>query len=221
MSNHPTWRSSHSVRTWSVILSILYAVGIVGTCLDSTRSYIIHLTPSFLLVNLGILLVFQPRLLELRFWVALIIIFSLGWSCEWLGVHTGFPFGSYSYGEVLGWKVDGVPLLIGINWVLLTLAAAEWMQSILQRNLVGAFSSALLLTALDGLIEPVAIKLGYWHWHGIKPPFQNYVSWFIISLLMVLIWYRVFTGRSTEAINPLAAQMLGLQFLFFIVLNWR
>ena len=47
--------------------------------------------------------------------------FLAGMGVEWVGVHYEFLFGSYYYGENLGWKTDGVPLLIGANWKILTL----------------------------------------------------------------------------------------------------
>lgn len=203
----------------SAVLIILYAVGIVGTWIETSRPFFLGLTPSFLLLNLGFLLLYQPGSRSIKFGIGLGATFILGWGIECVGVHTGVPFGNYAYGTILGWKLIDVPLLIGVNWVLLTLAAAEWMQSVLQRNWLAAISASILLTALDGLIEPVAVKLGYWHWYGIQPPIQNYIAWFGMSLLMVLIWFRVFKRRSTEHTNPMAVLVLGLQFAYFMVLN--
>lgn len=40
---------------------------------------------------------------------------------EILVVSYGIIFGNYKYGEILGYKVLGVPLIIGINWCILTL----------------------------------------------------------------------------------------------------
>jgi putative membrane protein len=198
---------------------ILYTVGIVGTWFESSRPLFLGLTPTFLLLNLGLLLLLQPGSRSIKFRIGLVAIFVLGWGIECIGVHTGVPFGNYNYGTVLGWKLYDVPLLIGVNWVLLTLAAAEWMQSVLHRNWLAAISASILLTALDGLIEPIAVKLGYWHWFGDQPPIQNYIAWFGMSLLMVLIWFWVFKPRRTDYTNPMAVIVLGLQFAFFIVLN--
>ena len=39
---------------------------------------------------------------------------------EILGVNYGLIFGKYDYGDNLGLKLLGVPLLIGLNWVVLT-----------------------------------------------------------------------------------------------------
>ena len=40
---------------------------------------------------------------------------------EILVVSYGIIFGNYKYGEILGYKVLGVPLIIGINWCILSL----------------------------------------------------------------------------------------------------
>ena len=47
--------------------------------------------------------------------------FAMGMLAEWIGVHQGFLFGTYSYGSNLGPKLDGVPFLIGVNWCILVL----------------------------------------------------------------------------------------------------
>ena len=47
-------------------------------------------------------------------------IFLIGMICEILGVNYGYIFGDYVYLNNLGTKVFGVPILIGINWVILT-----------------------------------------------------------------------------------------------------
>ena len=50
--------------------------------------------------------------------------FIVGMVAEMLGVNFGYIFGSYQYGEALGWKLFGVPLLLGANWTILTVCSA-------------------------------------------------------------------------------------------------
>ena len=38
---------------------------------------------------------------------------------EAIGVNTGLLFGTYEYGANLGFKIFGVPLIIGVNWTVL------------------------------------------------------------------------------------------------------
>ena len=50
-----------------------------------------------------------------------LLVYIITFFSEWIGVNYGWLFGSYVYGESLGFKIGGVPLLIGANWLLLAL----------------------------------------------------------------------------------------------------
>ena len=51
---------------------------------------------------------------------SLLLIFLIGMFSEFIGVNYGVIFGEYIYGNNLGFKLFGVPFLIGLNWVILT-----------------------------------------------------------------------------------------------------
>ena len=40
------------------------------------------------------------------------------------------------------------------------------------------------MVLLDLMIEPVAIRLDFWHWQAEVIPLQNYLMWFLVALLM-------------------------------------
>lgn len=40
------------------------------------------------------------------------------------------------------------------------------------------------MTGLDFLVEPVAMKLGFWSWENGIIPLRNYVMWFATSILI-------------------------------------
>lgn len=49
--------------------------------------------------------------------------------------------------------------------------------------------AATLGAPFDWLMEPVAIRLGYWKWGGDGSiPLFNYACWFIVSLLLLLVF---------------------------------
>ncbi len=55
---------------------------------------------------------------------------AIGFGAELLGVHTGRPFGAYSYTGKLGPRVGGVPLLAAAAWALMARpawVAAGWV----------------------------------------------------------------------------------------------
>lgn len=206
-------------RWWAGGLAVFYAVGVAGTLFSVSQELFLALTPSFLLLNMFLLLWFQPARDKKSLLFAAAAVYASGWSVEWLGVHTGFPFGNYVYGDTLGWKLDAVPLLIGANWVLLTLAAVECLRNWQAPNVVKAAAAGVVLTLLDYLIEPVAVRLEYWNWHGVPPPWQNYAGWFGVASFLSFIWLRAGTIARSGPPNPLAAPLLGLQTLYFLALN--
>ena len=79
------------------------------------KSFFVGLSFFHLLLSFGILLLGRKTHTP-TFWLFIGIAFATGMLVEWIGVHTGYLFGSYDYGTVLGPKLLGVPLIIGINW---------------------------------------------------------------------------------------------------------
>ena len=54
---------------------------------------------------------------------------------ELVGTKTGMLFGDYSYGKVLGPALQGVPLIIGINWFIMMYCCGTTIHALLQRSL--------------------------------------------------------------------------------------
>jgi bisanhydrobacterioruberin hydratase len=144
-----------------------------------------------------------------------LIIASLGYLIEVIGVASGALFGQYQYGNTLGYKLVNVPLLIGINWLLLIFAAYGVMSTFFNKAWQIAFCGALLLTLLDIAIEPVAIKLDFWSWQGEKIPLQNYLMWFLVSFLLLLLVYLF----RVEINGRFSFVLMGAQLVFFVMLN--
>lgn len=195
-----------------VFLSIIYLVGIVGMCLIPER--FIPLTPINLALTCLLLLAFYPYK-EKDFIRYIIFLFAAGFAVEMLGVQSGKIFGAYYYGYALGFKLKHVPLIIGLNWVMLTLATQSIAQKLSSKLYISALIGAGLMVGLDVLIEQVASKYQFWHWHNDIIPFQNYVAWFIISFF----FQGVGAVMKFEKENPMALFIYSLQVIFFALLN--
>ncbi len=148
-----------------------------------------------------------------NWWIWAAACAILGYWVEYLGVHYGWLFGSYSYGDVLGPQLWDIPLVIGINWVLVVYAVCASLNMLARSwsRWLKAATGALLLVALDVLIEPVAIALGFWTWELGQPPLQNFIGWFGAGLLQTCLFYLIIPY--TE--NRLAPLLLILQLVFF------
>jgi putative membrane protein len=161
-------------------------------------------------------IVYNYGTLDGRLLLFALVTFIVGFAAEYTGVHTGWIFGHYRYGETLGTKLFEIPLMIGVNWFLLIYAAGVMLQrSRLKNIIVRILSGAIILTLLDVLIEPIAIHFDYWHWLDAGIPFKNYVCWFLLSALLLSI-FEQFKFKRQSIVAP---AMLIAQFLFFAVLN--
>ncbi len=198
------------------IIILFHLIGLIGLSIPFTRSIFIALVPYHLLLMLVVIMLSHQNI-DGRLFIFFLCLFILGYSVEWLGVNKHLLFGQYEYGKTLGLKISGVPLIIGVNWFLLTYSTSVLMQrSRLKSMLLRIIAGALLLVLLDMLIEPVAVQLDYWHWaNDIIPP-KNYYCWFFISAFILLIFER-FRFKKQSLVAPV---FLGMQFVFFAVAYW-
>ena len=97
---------------------VFYIVGVVGFGLKISQDIFQSLTAYSLLLCLYLLAVYHENYTRKELGVFL-LIYLLGFGVELLGVNTGLIFGNYNYGDGLGFKVLGTPLMIGVNWLFL------------------------------------------------------------------------------------------------------
>ncbi len=190
-------------------------VGIIGISYSGSRDLFTSMSAGNLLLTFSIL-VLANRDFSARFWISFSIVFLFGFLIEVLGVSTGLVFGCYSYGESLGWKLQGVPLIIGINWFILSLSARGLVLGFTKSKISLVIIPSILITALDVLIEPVAVKLDFWSWEGDHIPFQNYFMW-LVSGVLIQICYNALNIRPKTFIST---AVFLIQAAFFIFLNW-
>ena len=211
MRQYPIQKELSANKQAISIILIFHAVGLIGLALPFTRSLFLHIVPFHLLLMLAVI-VLNRKPIDSRYIFFFLIIFIVGFTVEWLGVHKHWLFGDYMYGDTLGFKLSGVPLIIGSNWFLLIYSAGALMQrsrlkNFWARTLIGA----LLLVVLDMLIEPVAVYFDYWHWANSIIPFKNYACWFAVSLMMLLL-FEAFRFKQQ---SPVPVIFLLTQFAFF------
>jgi putative membrane protein len=201
--------------TQSVRLVIIFhLVGIIGLSIAETKPLFLMLVPYHLLLMMGILFFTHDRF-DIRFALFFLLIFTAGFAVEWAGVHTGQLFGSYGYGPTLGFSVDDIPLIMGVNWFLLVYSVGVTLQySGIKHPALRVLLGALLLVLLDVVIEPAAIKFNYWHWANGVVPVNNYICWFVLSAILLLM-FELFRFKKQSIVGVV---LLISQFIFFIAL---
>ncbi len=194
------------------LLVIMHVVGIIGL-LSPLQEYFRLLTPFNLLVSAFLLwLNHHDRSHSFLIFAGSVIV--LGFLVEVIGVQTGVLFGSYSYGATLGPKLLGVPVIIGLNWLLIIYSIGVLTGSIAMPAWTRILLGATLAVFIDMLIEPVAIRYDFWSWDGGDVPYRNYLGWFVTSVIMLTL-FRTF---KVKVENKVALPYYFIQLFFFLIL---
>jgi putative membrane protein len=198
-----------------IFIIVFHIVGLLGFIFSEYQDFFLSFVPFHLLLMAAILIANQKEFNK-AFFLGMLTVMIGGFMVEVVGVATGAIFGNYSYGQTLGYKLADVPLIIGVNWFVLVFSIGAVLKKYFkhQRNfksLLGAF----ILVLIDVLIEPVAVKYDYWSWVDSFVPLQNYVAWYIVSFILLRVYFEL-EFRKT---NKVAATLLICQIVFFAVLN--
>ena len=197
---------------WASFIVWLFQVSaIVGVYLGH-QDWFIEKTPLNLAIQVVLLFWVFPIKGSKNTGLFLLLIF-IGMLAECVGVATGFPFGIYSYGDNLGPKVLGVPILIGFNWAVLAFISGAVVNRVSDSIWIKSILAGLFLILLDIPMELLAPSFDFWAFQN-EAPLENYVSWFLIGVTMQIIFqtFKV-KGNFTFSINLLLAQLV-----FFVVL---
>ena len=197
-----------------ILVFALYLVGVIGLSLPEYQDVFLRLTPAQLLISLFLILSFHKGWND-AFPIYAAAAFWIGFGSELIGIHTGYLYGDYVYGPTLGPMLWDVPIIIGVNWFILSYLTGTVFHKI-PNDYYAAFLGALSMTALDYILEPVAVAMGFWAWKfDIIPP-GNYAGWFGVAFLIHLIYRKA----NFEKSNPIAAFLLVAMILFFTILNF-
>lgn len=199
-----------------ILLFILHLVGGVALSMDSVKSIFLALTPFNLALTFG-LLIWGNDDFSFNFFKVISVLFLIGFFVEVLGVYSGLLFGEYHYGKTLGFQFLEVPLIIGVNWVLLVVSSFAVSSYFVSNSILKVIIPSVIMVLLDLMIEPVAIRLDFWHWQAEVIPLQNYLMWFLVALLMN--WILTFNRFKFNV--KLGFGLLISQVLFFTLQSFN
>lgn len=194
----------------ALIIVVFHAVGLVLLG-GPWRADLVVLTPLNLLL-LGVLYALNSSKTQRPIWYWAPALF--GFVIEVIGTNSGYPFGAYSYSSILGPMLLSTPLMLGLLWWVLI---RSWFD--ISRHLTNKIWGRSLITGvgmvtMDFFIEPVAIELNFWQWEEVAVPVENYVAWFLLSVIFARI------TASGDSPNKLSRWVLPTLLIFFAVLCW-
>jgi putative membrane protein len=160
------------------------------------------------------IIVALPSLYYLSRWTGLktallvfVILSGMVIIIEGFGVLSGFPYGSFFYTDLTGFKLFGVvpwtiafafiPLLLGIFVIILNYFKTLWKVVLL---------TALLLMCVDLVLDPVYVYLGIWIWitpgiyYGV--PLSNFGGWIFTGLITAFVLFALLQWKSVDSKDP-------------------
>jgi putative membrane protein len=129
----------------------------------------------------------------------LVLVAGTAFAFEAVGVATGFPYGRYRYGDVLGPTLLGVPFLVPLAWLMMA-----WPSWLLARRLTAGVRhragrvavAAAVFAGWDVVLDPQMVQAGFWTWAHPRPglpgigtvPLTNLAGWLLAgAVLMALL----------------------------------
>lgn len=154
----------------------------------------------------------------------LVLLAIVGLTIEYIGVTTGWPYGTFSYSDAMGEKLFGiVPWTVAFAWPPLVLGTLYAIKSIDHWPLpVRAFIAAILLVIIDLTLDPAAVAQGFWTftpegaYYGV--PWSNYVGWLLSGFIGSVIALSVIK-KSAHHLSWRTASSAVLSIAFFTGVN--
>ena len=198
-----------------IIIWLFHLSGLLGL-LYIDKNLFASLTPLNLFISTTLLFINQTNTTKMKFFIVFAIFF-VGMIAEILGVQYGLIFGNYEYGNNLGLKLLGVPILIGFNWVVLTVICGSISHKIFKKSkILAVIFGVVLMLIVDLTLEPIAPALDYWEFSGSKAPLQNYIGWGITSLITQTLYQYFYKNKEFV----FSFNLFVAQFLFFLGFNF-
>ncbi|MHC1779216.1 MAG: carotenoid biosynthesis protein [Bacteroidales bacterium] len=197
---------------------IFYSVGLLLFAIPFSRPLFTALTPlSLLFVTL--LVLWHHKKVDLRFIIFSSFVVISSFFIEVAGVRSGKLFGEYTYLHTLGPGILDTPIVIGVNWLMLTFCSAAVVDFFNKKresplNVISQIlAGAALMVVYDIVVELIAPFMGMWQFKTEYPPLENFVMWFAISLA----YHTLLNLLKIKPTGKPAATLFLSQILFFLL----
>ncbi|KQC32991.1 hypothetical protein AAU57_06395 [Nonlabens sp. YIK11] len=198
-----------------IFLWVIHFSALIGIALGY-ETFFLGKSPFTMLYITALLAVFFP-IMDLKTLGLFTICFVTGMTAEWIGVHTGWLFGEYSYGDNFGPKLDGIPFLIGVNWAVLTFVTHAIASKQTSNPWAISVIGASLMVILDFFLEQICDYAGFWSFTG-GAGWYNYLCWFIIAFILhyIATHYKL-KGDFKTSLHIYIVQLIFASILWIII----
>lgn len=133
--------------------------------------------------------------LDRRAVAGLAALAAWAYGVEAVAVATGWPYGHFEYGVALGPRVAGVPAALALFY--LPLVANAYLLALLllgpraRRRAVRLPAALAVLLAVDLVLDPAAVAVGFWSYAAGGPyygvPLSNFAGWVLTGGVSVAV----------------------------------
>ncbi|CAN5403872.1 hypothetical protein BH10ACI3_BH10ACI3_07180 [soil metagenome] len=178
--------------------------------------------------GINVILFAIPAFWAAKMWLGrrdAIILFAavgiLALTIETLAIVTGFPYGHFGYSDLLGYRLFGyTPWTVALAWTPLVLAAYAVARRTIGNVVLRMILVAVLLVIFDLVIDPGAVKIGFWRYEGggsfYGVPWSNFAGWLFSGAIAAVV-LEIFTAIRKPLLSA-PAQLISSS--FFIIFFW-
>ncbi len=195
------------------IFIIFYVVGIGLFITPLTQTLFLSLLP-YSLLGATIAILYFHKEWNIKTIAVLLFIFIGSIIAEIIGVATGKLFGVYVYLSSLGIKIYAVPILIGVNWIVLIYASNAIVTKFTKNSLIKILGASSLMIVYDIVLEKAAPIMQMWIFKDNQPPLRNYVVWFLLAI----IFHSAIEIFKVNTSNKPARALFIIQLFFLAVI---
>ena len=221
------WSTSRNKSTYSrviVIVSIL-AFGLVGGFFVAQFGVLPGTEWVSIVMMLGIAAISYIALVRdsgYKWIIFLVLSGLLAVGFEYLGIHTCFPYGCFTYGDILGIKLrNTVPWTVFVWWTPLIIWVYAVLRKYLQSRWLIIVIWAIFLTLIDMVLDPGAVLLGFWAFDAggwyYNVPWSNFGGWLISGSVGMSLAYGLLHTHKVSVWWTYSA-WLTLSFFSFVAL---
>ncbi len=140
---------------------------------------------------------------------------------ETSAIFTGFPYGHFGYSNLLGAKLFGAtPWTVFLAWTPLIIGAYSIARAVFKSAILRILFTAVIAASFDFVLDPGAVRLGFWRYSGsggfYGVPLSNFAGW-LVSGSGAAIVIEIFLRR-VRPLLPSPVQLSSSAFL--IVFFW-
>jgi putative membrane protein len=214
----------------AIVMPTIGAILLIASS-ESMLPNLVSFNPYIILIGTALmrlpLIVMIIPLINKKNGILLILLTIYVYVIEFVGITQGWPYGEFVYLIELGPMVSGVPMGLPLFFIPLIfngylLSVLIVKKAMLDWKLVVPIS-ILLVIIIDLILDPAAVKLGFWSYGGngssfYGVPYSNYKGWLLSGAVSVSA-IHVMYGKDA-VLKRLENCEFGLDDLISFIMLW-